>query len=209
MRLLLFIGLGAISALAQPFSFGVRAGVPVTEFFRGTGTATFPYTSTTNRYLIGPTAELRLPFGLGLEFDALYRHFSYASPGLTPNPSNQLSGLEQVSGSAWEFPLMAKYRFPSKVVRPYVDAGIAWNKISGLDVLYCFINCFTAGEPPSLRDSSVTGFVAGAGLDIHLLFLHVSPEVRYTHWGAEQFRSPNGGFSSDQNEVEVLLGITR
>jgi len=167
----------------------------------------FPYTSITNRYLIGPTVELRLPFGFGVEFDALYRHFSFSSPGLTPNPSNQLPGLEQVNSGAWEFPLMAKYRFPSKVVRPYVDAGIAWNKVSGLSTLYCFLNCFSA-DPPSLRHSTVTGFVAGAGIDVHLLFLHVSPEIRYTHWGAQQFQSPAGGFGSSQNEAEVLLGIT-
>lgn len=209
MRLLLVIGLSAISCPAQPFSFGVRAGVPVTDFFSGTGTASFPYTSITNRYLVGPTAELRLPFGLGVEFDALYRHFSFASPGLTPNPTTQVPGLEQVSGGAWEFPLMAKYRVPSKVVRPYVGAGVAWNKLSGLNVLYCVLNCFTAGQPPSLRDSTVTGFVAGAGIEVHLLFLQVSPEVRYTHWGAQQFRAPQGGFSSDRNELEVLLGITR
>lgn len=208
MRSLLLFSLSVITAVAQPFSFGVRAGVPLTEFFSGSGTATFPYSSITNRYLVGPTVELRLPFGVGVEFDALYRHYSYSSPGVTPNPSNQFPGLEQVSDSAWEFPLMAKYRFPVKIVKPYIDAGVAWNTVSGLNVLYCFINCFSASPPPSLRHSTVTGFVAGTGIEIHVLFLHISPEIRYTHWRSQQFQSPNGGFSSSQNQAEFLLGIT-
>lgn len=123
-------------------------------------------------------------------------------------PQRASFAFEQVSGGDWEFPLLGKYRFPSKVLKPYVDAGITWDKLSGLNVLYCFIDCFSA-NPPSLRDSAVRGFVAGAGVEIHVWLLRVSPEVRYTHWDAEQFRSPNGGFASSRNEAEVLLGIMR
>jgi len=207
----LLLCFSCVTVFAQPFSFGVRAGVPLTDFFNGTGTATNPYSSITNRYLIGPTAELRLPFGLGIEFDALYRHYSYSSPGFrtASPPFIQLKyDSEEASGSAWEFALLAKYRFHAKLARPYVDAGAAWNRVSGLNALTCAINCSFTSTPPSLRQSTVTGFVAGAGIDVHVLFLHLSPEVRYTRWGGPQFQSVSGGFSSNRNQVEFLLGIT-
>lgn len=210
MRLLFVILFSGLAALGQPFSIGVRAGVPITNLFDGMGTARYPYTSITNRYLIGPTAELRLPLGFAVEFDALYRHYSYESPGFRPAPGIQLvNGLEQVTGGAWEFPLLAKYHFPSKIVRPYLDTGIAWNKIAGLNALTCAINCGHTSSPPSLRRATVTGFVAGAGIDAHFWFVHVSPEIRYTRWGGQAFQSPNGGFGSTQSQVEVMLGITR
>ena len=208
-RLVVLLSVSALAIRAQSFSFGIKAGVPLTGFFGGSGTAQYPYTSDTSRYLIGPTVELRLPFGLGVEFDALYRQYSYAGLGFTPAPGIHLQySAENAGAGAWEFPLLAKYRFPSKVVRPFVDAGIAWNTLSGLSATVCAINCGDTSSPPSLRHSTVTGFVAGAGIDAHLLFLHFSPEIRYTRWGAAMFQAPTGGFSSRQNQAEFLLGIT-
>ncbi len=60
--------------------------------------------------------------------------------------------------------------------------------------------------PRELNKRAVVGFVTGAGLDVHLLSLHLSPEIRYTRWGAQQFASL--GLSSNQNQVEFLLGVT-
>ncbi len=196
--------------MAQPVSFGVKAGGPLTDFFHTSESGSYPYTSTTNRYVIGPTIELQLPVGFSVEFDALYRHYHYLTPGFrTSPPVIQLSdGEEMVSGGAWEFPLLAKYRFPSKVVRPYVDAGIAWDTVSGLSALVCALNCGYPPTPPSLRNSTVTGAVAGVGTEIRFGFLRFSPEIRYTHWGARHFVSPVGGLSSIPNQVELLLGIS-
>ena len=55
--LLLLIG-GA--ALAQPFSAGIKAGLPLTDFLN---VAQGDSTTTTNRYLFGPEVEVRLPHG--------------------------------------------------------------------------------------------------------------------------------------------------
>ena len=38
------------------------------------------------------------------------------------------------------------------------------------------------------------------------LFLHISPEVGYTRWKADQ--QPDPYVHANQNQVEVLLGIT-
>ena len=62
---------------------------------------------------------------MGIEGDVLYRRFNYNVTAL---------GLAtgSTSSNAWEFPLLVKYRFPSHVVRPFVDGGIAWDHVDGL-----------------------------------------------------------------------------
>jgi len=210
MRSLLLLLLGAVSAFSQPFSFGVKAGVPLTDFLSTVQGPNFGFNSTTNRYIVGPTVELRLPFGLGIELDALYRHLNYSGTSFGIDTLTSSS----TTGGAWEFPLLAKYRFPSKVVRPYVDAGIAWDTLSGLTqtiTTTVFPNhtfTMTSSTPQELNQNTTTGFVTGAGVDVHVFFLHLSPEIRYTRWGAQHFLSSNGGLSSNQNQAEFLLGVT-
>ncbi|HEV3202507.1 MAG TPA: hypothetical protein VGZ73_31655, partial [Bryobacteraceae bacterium] len=74
MRSLLLFLLGAVAACSQPFSAGVRVGVPLTDFI---STVQGVSSSVPNRFIGGVTAELRLPFGLGVEVDALYRRIHY------------------------------------------------------------------------------------------------------------------------------------
>ena len=76
MRLLFLLIAGAAGAFCQPFSFGVKAGVPLTDFLSATENQNVRYVTATNRYIGGVTAELHLPFGLGVEVDALYRHLN-------------------------------------------------------------------------------------------------------------------------------------
>jgi len=53
------------------------------------------------------------------------------------------------------------------------------------------------------------GFVMGAGLDLKILLIHVSPELRYTRWGASHFvDSANNLVNSKQNQAEFLVGFT-
>lgn len=212
MRLLLCLA-GALAAGAQPISFGVKAGVPVTDSLNTSQGFNVNFTSANNRYLVGPTVELKLPFGLGVEFDALYRRLNYNGRFFGVDTSE----TSRTTGNAWEFPLLAKYRFPTKVVRPYVDAGIAWDTLSGLSQtattfgIPTGIVTTTTSNPPELRHTTTTGFVIGGGIDVHALIVHVSPEIRYTRWGSQHFlfSNPNGGgLHSNQDQVELLVGIT-
>jgi hypothetical protein len=209
----IFLAVAPLAA-AQPFTFGVKGGVPLTDFLNATSTGNFGYFTTTNRYIVGPQAELHLPFGFGVEFDALYRHLQYSS---VSNAVDVLINSSTTSG-AWEFPLLAKYRFPSKVVRPYVAAGVAWDTLSGLGQTITqtviptqVTSTSKTSSPAELRHSTVNGFVAGVGIDIHLLVLHVSPEIRYTRWGSQHFlfnAAPPGTIQSNQNQAEFLVGFT-
>jgi hypothetical protein len=199
MRLVMLLSLSAVSLFSQPFTAGVKAGVPLTDFTNAVSTQNFAINTFTNRYIIGPTMELRLPFGLGVEFDALYRHFGADAVSLF--------GTASLRSGAWEFPLLAKYRFPSRIVRPFVSAGVAWNTLSGLDRTVSIGG--TVLQPDiAVHKDTIAGFVIGGGLDIHALFLHVSPEIRYTRWGSQHFTSTNSLISSNQNQAEFLVGFT-
>lgn len=197
---------------AGPLSLGIRAGVPLTDFFESVNSGNFLVTSSTNRYIVGPSLELRLPAGFGLEVDALYRRFNYnSSYGL----ANFLLGTpNRTTGNAWEFPLLVKYRFSTPLIKPYVDAGLAFDTLSGLkQTVVSVANPFgqtttTNSNPNELKNSTTTGFVIGFGADIHAVVLHISPEIRYTRWGSPHFTIPNGPVISNQNQAEFLVGFT-
>jgi outer membrane protein W len=194
MKPLFLILLGAASAIAQPVSFGVKVGVPLTDFFSTVESKNFGFNSNTKQYIAGADMEVRLPFGLGIELDALYHPLSYAGS------SNGAS--ETVTAHSFEFPLLLKYRFPSKVVRPFVDAGAAFSTLSDLKTTVTNVVANGAGTA-----KSPIGFVMGAGLDIHVLIIHIAPEIRYTHWGSAAFVDPLSLVQGSQNQAEFLLGV--
>lgn len=181
----------AASAFAQPFSAGLKVGLPFTDFVNTVNGVT---STRTNRYLVGPTAELHLPWGFGVEVDALYRHFDYTN--IVSSTTGALSSVATSVGD-WEFPLLLKYRFPAKVVRPYVDAGVSFDHLTGL-------TSTVTGNP---EKGTTTGAVLGAGLDVHLLIVHILPEIRYTRWTSQHFNISNV-LSSNQNQAEFMVGIT-
>ncbi len=186
------------SAWAQlPISIGVKAGVPLTDAFSATqiNSSTTAYSDSKN-YIVGPMVELRLPFGLGAEADALYRPLN-----VTTRTSSFLSGsgLVAVSNtnpdtntnySSWEFPILAKYRFRFPIVRPYVEAGPSFRTLSS-----------------NISYLSNTGITFGAGVDVHFL-LHIAPEFRYTHWGSDSTSGRLGSIQSKQDQVEFLVGFS-
>jgi len=101
--------------------------VPFNDFFHavsGQGPTTFQSSGT--RFILGGTVELHLPAGLGLEADALYRNFEYNA---SVNGVDTL--LRNRANDAWEFPLLVKYRLPGPFVRPFLGAGVAWDRWSG------------------------------------------------------------------------------
>ncbi len=199
-RLAVFVGflsLLAAPAWAQwPVSIGVKGGVALTDAFENN---TFSYQnrelativvhnySPSKDYLVGPFVELRLPFGLGVEADALYRqlHFATVDTGVTTP--------DEIMSNSWEFPILAKYRFKLPVARPYIDAGPSFR---------------TASNKFSASTLSNHGFAAGVGVDIKALLLHISPEIRYTRWGSDMI--PAGAIAppySNRNQIEFLVGV--
>lgn len=166
---------------AQFFSFGGKIGTPLNDAINNDG-GKLTFNHSTGRYVIGPTVELRLPFGLGIEADALYRNYTL---GGTVNQ--------------FEFPILAKYRFPGLLFRPFVAAGPSFNHVSdpGLTSI-------------TRLHATSSGFALGAGAEVKAVLIRISPELRYTHWGNQNITlaSLNSGLSSSQNQLEILVGIS-
>ncbi|HEX4230185.1 MAG TPA: outer membrane beta-barrel protein [Bryobacteraceae bacterium] len=192
MRVLVSVLLFSTACFAQfPLSFGIKGGVPLTDSFKYSGPGnSVIVTSPSKDYVIGPMAELRLPFHLAIEADALYRPLS-----VTQNQVKVGQAAPSYSGDfgSWEFPIVAKYRFGWPVVKPYVEAGPSFRA--------------TSAQP--LSRLATDGVALGVGVDFHLLLVHVEPEFRYTHWASDSAPTAAAAYiNSKQNQVEFLVGLT-
>jgi hypothetical protein len=204
MRSLLLFVVAAACAPAQPFSVGVKAGVPLTDFVNTARNGNFGYLTRTNRYIIGAQAELRLPAGFGIEVDALYRRLNYSGSGTLSGVGTSLD----TTANAFEFPMLVKYRFPTPIARPFIDGGVAWDTLSGVKHTISRLSPIPIGDAnPVALEKTTRGYVVGFGVDIKV-GIRLQPEIRYTRWGAKHFFDPSGILKSNQNQGEFLLGIT-
>lgn len=165
-------------AAAQPLGVGIKIGATVSDAVSAIGSASIP---ASHSLIIGPSLEVRLPFGFGLELDALYENALYNSV---------LNG-----GNTWQFPIMAKERLFKGPVRPYVEGGVSFSHLTDLR------------EIPDLNHRNNFGIVLGAGVDIKFLVLHITPEIRYNGWALQNVKSVSGFFESNQNQASLLVGF--
>jgi opacity protein-like surface antigen len=198
MRLVLLSLMASTGAFAQ-LSFGVRGGLPLTDFFHAVDNPGATFRSDATQFVLGPTIELHLPWSFGVEFDALYRRFHYK--GAT-NAVDQF--FQSTTSNAWEFPLLLKYRTPGEFVRPYLDGGVTFDRWSGVNQVTSLVTGVTNSNASGVN----TGFVVGGGIELHVPLVKISPEVRYTRWGAVNITDLGGALRSNQNQVEILIGVT-
>jgi hypothetical protein len=173
LRLLILSLLAALPGRSELFRVGVKGGVPLTDVVKAADSP-----ASARDYVVGPVVELRLPLGFGVEADALYRRVS--------GPGNDTS-------SAWEFPILGKYRMGPGPLQPFVAGGFSFNRNEVLRAL-------------SRGSDVASGWVAGAGLELGAPVLHFTAEGRYTRWYSD-IRSA-GGSLDNRNQFEVLVGIT-
>jgi len=196
-RLALFLVAGAL--WAQNIGVGVRGGVPLVDAFDAASGLLRSYRNVPKNYIIGPTFEVRLPFRLGIEIDALYRKLEYETQG-------ERASFRTTAGQ-WEFPLLLKYRFTGGRAAPFIAAGGSWNKITGPTQF--LVGAATSGRPIELLNESSAGFVLGGGVDIKIPVLRIQPELRYTRRGSANFKDPLGDLlKSNLNQVDLLIGVT-
>jgi hypothetical protein len=204
-------------AFAQFIQAGIKGGVPLTDYFDAINvpfnccSGRQSYTSSTNRYTVGPTIEVSLPFHLAIELDALYKRYRFRG---TTFGVDTIS-YAKTTANSWEFPLLLKYKLPTPFIHPFADVGISFHRLTGVkEVSNGFIVPLptpfvsTTDTPEELDHRFNTGFVIGGGAEIHVPFIHISPEIRYTRWGNETFRSSDRDLTSSQNQVEFLVGLT-
>src|SRR5690242_6344965 len=96
------------AALAQPIGFGVKGGLPLQDAFN------YKTIGSSTPFTVGPMVELRLPFGLGVEADALYNRYNLTFSQFYPNVQNS------DYASSWEIPILLKYRVGKlPLIHPY------------------------------------------------------------------------------------------
>jgi hypothetical protein len=180
----LFLLTGVLEAQKFGFGLGVKAGYPFTGLLVANYVAgnPFPILSSSNNYLVGPAAELRIPFGFAIEVDGLYRgtHYDVVNSGNLP---------VLIKSSSWEIPYLAKFRFPIPLLKPFVEVGGAYRTFTDL---------------PSGITPSHNAFVAGGGIELKISRLRLSGELRYLRWNTP---SANLIVQFGQNQGEVLFGI--
>jgi opacity protein-like surface antigen len=208
MKISLLLCAAAFTAAAQPVSVGVKAGVPINDALDALKGNQSAYVSNTHRYLVGPTVQLNLPFRFSVEVDALYRRLGYefdqfAGPG-SPTTTRTVA-------NSWEFPVLGKYAVFGGPLRPFVDAGANFRHISGVDQIRSTISALNlpVNPVPEFNKDNDIGFVFGGGLEVKLGVLRITPELRYTRWGSENFRDPVAALlRSNKNQGDFILGLT-
>jgi hypothetical protein len=192
-KLILLSSFTVIAANAQLFSVGVLGGAPFNDVAKDSvvnGVRSIPKSS---NFTIGPSFQVGLPAGLRVEVDALYRPYEF-------NLSfTQGSGVQtNISGQQWRFPVLLQYRFGTPIVKPFLEAGISFDHLSGLSSAAKNI---TSG-PGKLLHQSDASAVLGGGVEVKVPFVRVSGELRYTRQSVSYFES-----LSNLNQAEILLGI--
>lgn len=193
---MLFLLFAVWPAYSQFFSIGVKAGLPVTDAYSVASTGYAAASSYNRDYIIGPTAEVHLPFRLSFEADALYRRngVNYYMAGVpTGNGS-----ITKIAVNDWQVPLLGKYELASGPIRPFVDAGIVYRHVSTSQT----------GILTLLDHPNGVGFAVGGGITLKLLLLRVSPEIRYTHWSTRPFDNSMLLAQSNANQADFLVGFT-
>jgi len=178
----------AAALLAQPLGFGLKAGASLNDAV-SLSSSVGSLTDLPTKFTIGPMAEVRLPFGVAVEGDFLYRRLS----------ASYAYGLigASASANAWTLPILLKYRFGFPIVKPYIEAGPSFRWLT---------NSSFNGTSGSANTNN-HGFTLGAGVEIRALIIRIAPELRYTRWGSPDFTVPNG-FSVSQNQAEFLVGVS-
>lgn len=119
------------AALGQRLSLGVIGGVSLTQDFQNRRSGNVVAYSTPRRWIAGGMVEVRLPLNLSVEFDALYHELELTSATVQPNGT--LSSVSPSPVVTWEFPLLVKYRFSFRIMRPFVQAGPSFRSSGNLN----------------------------------------------------------------------------
>jgi hypothetical protein len=203
-RLFVLFLLALPAGFAQLIGGGIKFGAPLTD-----AKVAFNPSNAFNSdatYVIGPQFELRLPAGFAIEFDALYTNLK-----LKPvNIAATALGLNAFDADSWEFPLLGKKKFGKGALKPFVDVGASFRRLTNIKNIGNFI----AGSGASTNASDYegrnsTGFVLGGGLEIRALFIRLTPEIRFTRWGTKSLgEGIRNVFQLNESQAQVLIGLS-
>jgi hypothetical protein len=187
-----------------PLSLGIKGGVPFTDAFHTATSGNVSYVTNNKYWTLGPELDVNLPFGLGIEVDALYRRLNFESTTSVPS----LIAHAATTANAWDFPLLLKWKLAPGPIRPYISAGPTFRGLSNVKQVVSFFEGTpspVSERPAELQNRFNTGFTVGGGVQ---LLGHISPEIRYTRWGWNTFLDTSGLLKSNPDQLEFLVGLT-
>jgi Outer membrane protein beta-barrel domain len=171
-------------ALGGSVSLGVVIGATLTpdaRTYTGSSTSiggdqitTFTDSFSAGTFLVGPMVEIALAKGFFLEGDAI------------DWPVHD--GYQFNTISSWNFPVLGKYKFSMRRVKPFVEAGPSFRLAT------------------ELTGTSPYGVTAGAGIETHFGRVKIALGVRYTHWGQNAPNYP-GTLLPYRNQAALLAGF--
>ena len=196
---MIFIG---HAVYAQVVTVGAIAAVPLTDTFDTAFIHEGNFDPKTVRYQVGPAIDMRLTQSFRVEIDALYQPFSFNESNFGGTPSQS-----HISGNLWQFPVLLKYRVPTPLFKPILEAGpsvqIAANLTETSTTVIQPTPFVSHPDPPG----AVAGIALGGGIDLRLGHFLISPQVRYTRWISKTFDLGTPGVGSHLNAIQVLLSI--
>jgi hypothetical protein len=205
MRITILFLFSAVMA-AQPFTIGVKGGVPLTNDRSGDSE------SESKPYTIGPTASVGLTRGFRLEFDALYRRVGYRTHEL--DIVGDLINT-RAHGNSWEFPIIlrrALYHgiFAGAGYAPRVISGSVHEEGSFVTSLLPFERTFRQSDGAGQWETT-HGFVLTGGIEKRFGRIRVSAEIRYTRWNQPSINLGGSHLQlvlGSQNQADALLGVS-
>ena len=200
---LLFALVAPVCFAESPFIIGVRGGVPLNDIIQ-TAQSGSSISSSTDNYVVGPTLGLRLPLGLSVAGDALFTRLNLSATSSSRTGTATFSA----SASSWEFPVLLRLTLGREGLTPFVGAGVSVRHLSDFGNVGPFLTN-SASTTQSVSSSASVGFALGGGLQFKVGPLHISPEIRYTHWGSNQISNAfTNVIRTSNNEGQILVGLT-
>jgi hypothetical protein len=165
--------------LAQNLAFGGVLGANLTPNFQPFYSATGIAYTNTHTLLAGVEAEWSFAGAISIEADGLYRRLHEL--GIPPSAFSIVT---------WEFPILAKCRFPRPRFTPFLEAGPSFRATGNLNDIH----------------PSHYGFTAGFGIERQVGRLRLETAVRYTHWAADLHSIPSD-IRTSSDQLELLVGF--
>jgi hypothetical protein len=198
-KLIIFAFFAQLCFGESPFIIGVRGGVPLGDVIHAVQSGS-GISSSTDNYVVGPTLGVRLPLGLSVAGDALFTRLSLSANSGSPSSVS-------VSANSWEFPVLLRFTAGHGGIAPFVGAGVSVRHLSDFGNIGPFLT--NSANNNSVVDGPSVGFALAGGLQFRAGPLHISPEIRDTHWGSNQISNAfNNVIRTNDNEGQILVGLT-
>lgn len=111
---------------------------------------------------------------------------------------SQSHAFDRADVHRFEVPVLIKYRWAARRVRPFAGLGMSLNRVVRVE----------GTQVAEMRHRGTKGFVAAAGIEKRTARVRIAPEFRVTHWVDRNFGVHDAPLRSNLNQAELLVGIT-